>query len=198
MRTRWLITTLLVIPLIAPSGHAAPTKVPQVKDAAGDAAGGQSGMDIVSVLYTTAGTGTGKRYVPKKLIVTMTLGGPVETRPVVNYEAEAKTEFCGDVTLTYAPGTPYEQTSGFNGWVRWGNCTVGDSTSDLLTATADGKTVRWEFALRATPIEVGTMFSNFRARVDPANPVLPLSSSDTATERGLIDIAAGAGSWKVG
>ncbi|HVE74322.1 MAG TPA: hypothetical protein VNA30_04420 [Mycobacteriales bacterium] len=199
MRARWLVLTPLLLALVAAPGHAAPTTVPQVKDAAGDAAAPRPGVDIVSVLYTTAGTGSGKKYVPKKFLVTMTLAGPVELGPGLTYEVEAATDRCGDVTFTYAPGTPYGAATNLNGWGDWGGCLATDGTDhfELLAATAKGNTISWEFSFQATDLKVGTVFSNFRARVDPANPVVPLRSSVTDTELGLIDAATGKGSWKL-
>ncbi|HVE74323.1 MAG TPA: hypothetical protein VNA30_04425 [Mycobacteriales bacterium] len=199
MRARWLVTTLLLIPLVATTGHAAPTKVPQVKDPAGDAVAPRPGVDIVSVLYTTAGTGSGKKYVPKKFLVTMTLAGPVELGPGLTYEVEAATDRCGDVTFTYEPGTPYGAVTGRNGWADWGNCLATDGTEsvELLAPNIKGNTISWEFSVKAIDVKVGTVFTDFRARVDPSNPVVPFPSSLTQSELGLIDAATGKGSWKL-
>lgn len=198
MRIRLLaLVPLAALALMTP-GHAAPTTEPQVEDPAGDAVGGQAGTDIVSVLYTTEGKGTGKAYAPKKLVVTLTLAGQVVTDPGFTYEVEATTDTCGDVAFTFEPGTPYEGVTGRNGWALWGSCKVADSSYELLTVKADGSTVIWTFNLKATPLEIGTVFEDFRARVDPTVPVVPLPSSETHTELGLIDGATGDGTWKVG
>lgn len=200
MRSHSLAVTSLAALLLATAAHAAPTKVPQVEDPAGDAVGAQPGTDIVSVLYTTAGRGTGKAYVPRQLVVTLTLAGPVATNPGLTYEVEATTDTCGDVAFTFEPGTPYSEVVGVNGWADWGTCTSssGDGGVELITAIVKGDSVVWTFGLRSTPLELGTEFTEFRARVDPSNPVVPLPSSTTGTELGLIDGATGNGSWTVG
>lgn len=198
MRSRSFFLASAAIFALATAGHAAPTKAPQVVDPAGDSVGAQPGTDIASVLYTTAGTGSGKAYVPKKLVVTLTMAGPVSSEPGLTYEVEAATDSCGDVTFTLEPGTPYGEVTGLNGWADWGDCTVGDSNVELLTAKIAESTVTWTFGVKATPLKVGTVFTDFRARVDPSNPVVPFPASVTGTELGLIDAATGAGPWKLG
>jgi hypothetical protein len=201
MRLRLLALVPLAGIALATAALAAPTTKPQVKDPAGDAVGGQPGADIVSVLYTTAGPGQGHAYRPKELFVTMTLAGPPETAPGLTYEVKATTTTCGDVTFTYEPGTPYEGVTGLNGWAQWGSCTDdSDSNITLLTVTTEGNTIVWEFGLKASPFKLGTVFSDFEARIDPSNPLIPFPSSEQTGlvgATGLIDIAKGTGSWKV-
>jgi hypothetical protein len=64
MRTRWLAAPALVGIVLATAAHAGPTKTPQINDATGDAP--VAGTDITSVLFTTAGTGTGRSYRPSR------------------------------------------------------------------------------------------------------------------------------------
>jgi predicted acyl esterase len=118
----------------------------------------------VSVLYTTTGRGTGKAYVPRQLVVTLTTAGPVNTHPGLTYEVEATTDTCGDVTFTFEPGTAYGEVFGRNGWAEWGTCTspATDSSVELLTVKVDGDEVVWSFGLRSTPLEVGTELTDFR------------------------------------
>lgn len=199
MRTRLLVLApLLGLALTATPGSAAPTKVPQIKDATGDAVAPSAAYDVVSVLWTTAGKGSGKSYSPKSLVVTMTLAGPPSTDPGVTYEVEATTDTCGDVMFTMEPGTPYESVTGLNGWADWGDCTVGDSSVELLTVKTKGSSIIWTYGLKASPLELSTVFSDFRARVDPSNPAVPFPSNTTGTELGLFDAASGDGTWKVG
>ena len=199
MRTRLLVLApLLGLALTATPGAAAPTKVPQIKDDTGDAVAPSAAYDLVSVLWTTAGKGSGKSYSPKSLVVTMTLAGPPATDPGVTYEVEATSDTCGDVTFTMEPGTPYESVTGLNGWVDWGTCTVGDSSVELLTVKTKGSSIIWTYGLKASPLELSTVFSDFRARIDPSNPAVPFPSSTTGTELGLFDAGTGDGTWKVG
>lgn len=194
-RTR---TALFLAPLVAvalaTSSSAAPTTVPQVKDATGDSLTTQGDTDIVSVLYTTSGKGSGKSYEPKQLVVTMTLAGPPATTPGYTYEVEAATSSCGDVMFTMEPGTPYSDVTGVNGWVEWGTC----ADIALITVKTKGNSIVWSFSIKGTPLKVGTVLSDFRARVDLSNPVVPLPSNSQGGELGLLDSATGTGTWKLG
>jgi hypothetical protein len=194
---------LALVPLLgvalATTGHAAPVKVPQVKDATGDAVTQQADNDIVSVLWTTTGKGSGKAYVPKQLVVTLTLAAPPSSVPAFTYEVEATTDTCGDVLFTLEQGTPYQDVTGLNGWAQWGDCVLADDSNiELLTAKVSGKTVTWAFSLKAIPVKLGSVFSDFQARVDPSNPAIPLPSNSQGGELGLIDAATGTGTWKLG
>ncbi len=130
----------------------------------------------------------------------MTTAGPVVTRAGFTYEIEATTDTCGDVTFTAEPGTPYEGITGLNGWADWGSCTTdaAEGGVELLTVQINDRTLRWTFGLKSTPLKVGTVFRDFRARVDPSNPVVPFPSSATGIELGLVDAAKGTGTWRVG
>jgi hypothetical protein len=197
-RPRLALVPLLLVAL-ATTAHAGPTAAPQIKDPAGDATGGQAGTDIVSVLFTTSGKGSGKSYVPKGFSVTMTLAGPALSGPGYTYEVHATTNTCGDIDFTYEPGTPYENVTGANGWAEWGSCDnqAGDGNIELLTVETSGNKVIWEFGFKAIGLKVGTVFSNMKAFVDPSNPALPLPASSFAGELDLIDVATGTGTWKV-
>jgi hypothetical protein len=199
MRVRWIALVPLAGLALATAAYAGHTTTPQIKDPTGDAAGGQAGMDIVSVLFTTSGTGSGKGYVPKAFSVTMTLAGPVEAGPGLTYEVDATTSTCGDLSFTYEPGTPYEKAIGPSGWAQWGSCTntTGDGGIELLSPTVAGNKITWEFGLRSIGLKPGAVFKNFVARVDPSNPVIPYPSHGDAgmTGLGLIDAASGSGSW---
>lgn len=196
-RSVLLAAALLVAATQLPS-HAATPK-PQITDAAGDAVGAQPGADLVSVVYSTTGTGSGRSYRPKKLVVTMTMAGDVITSPGLTYEVEAQTSTCDVVTFSAQQGTPYSAVVGVNGWADWGSCVNGEDGVELITAVAKGKTLTWSFSLKMLPkdLEVGTVFSDFEARIDPTNPVVPFSSSTTGTALGLVDKATGAGTWKL-
>jgi hypothetical protein len=183
--------------LLAGTANAAPTKVPQIKDPAGDAAGAQAGTDIVSVLFTTAGKGSGKGYVPKTFSVTMTLAGPALSGPGLTYEVHATTTTCGDIAFTYEPGTAYEKATGLSGWADWGSCDnqAGDGSIELLTVETAGNKVVWEFGYKAIGLKAGAVLSNMKAYVDPSNPAVPFPASENGGPFGVIDVATGAGSW---
>jgi hypothetical protein len=200
MRTRWLALAPALGLVLATAAQAAPTKTPQVTDPAGDAVGLQAGTDIVSVLYTTTGKGSGKSYAPKAFSVTLTLAGPAMAGPGLTYEVDANTTTCGLVSFTYEPGTAYGRALGLNGWADWGTCsnTAGDSSIELLSPEVEGNKITWTFGLKSTGLKVGTVFDQFEARVDPSNPAIPFPSSATGTTLGLIDKATGTKPWTLG
>ena len=188
------------VALTALPGHAAPK--PQITDAKGDAVGMQPGTDIVSVLFSTTGTGKGRAYRPTRFIVTMTMAGPVVTQPGLTYEVTATNKDCGDITFSAQQGSPYSTALGVNGWADWGTCSTGTAPDgiELLRVKVSGNTLSWSFGMKAIPkaLKPGASLSGFEARVDPTNPVVPFPSSLTGTELGLIDKGTGAGTWKIG
>lgn len=194
-----LLVAALAATLAIPS-HAAPK--PQITDAKGD--GPQPGVDIVSVLWSTTGSGSGRKYVPKKLVVTMTMAGDVVTQPGLTYEVSALTTTCETVTFSVQQGNPYSTALGVNGWAEWGACTKpgsdGPSSVELLTAAVKGNTITWSMSIKSLPkdLTLGTIFSDFEARIDPTNPVIPFPSSLTNTDNGLIDLGTGNVKWKLG
>lgn len=199
-RRALLLSALLAAAVAAPSG-AAPK--PQVVDPKGDAVGAQPGADLAAVTFSTTGTGSGRGYVPKKLVVTMEMAGDVVTQPGLTYEISAETSACGPVTFSAQQGTPYSQVVGVNGWAEWGDCmSRSDATSnvELITVAAKGNTLTWSFSLKMVPKElaVGTTFSNFQARIDPTNPVVPFPSGTLGVgHRGLVDVATSTAVWKL-
>jgi hypothetical protein len=199
MRTRWIALAPLVGLALATAAYAGPTKAPQIKDASGDANGGQAGTDITSVLFTTSGKGSGKSYLPKGFSVTLTLAGPPLAGPGLTYEVHATTNKCGEIGFTYEPGTPYENVTGLNGWADWGSCDnqAGDGNIELLTVQVAGNKVIWEFGYKAIDLKVGTVFSDMKAFVDPSNPVVPFPADSSGGELDVFDVATGTGTWTV-
>lgn len=200
-RPALLIAALLVAGSQLPS-HAAPK--PQISDAKGDSVGAQAGTDVVSALWSTTGTGRGRSYVAKKLVVTMTLAGDVIKEPGLTYELSANTSTCGLVTFSSQNGSPYTTVTSLNGWADWGDCTKpgadGDSSVELLTVAVKGNTLTWSMPIKMLPkgLKLGSLFSDFEARVDPTNPLIPFPSNTTGTAMGLIDTGTGTGTWKLG
>jgi hypothetical protein len=197
-------TVLVLAALLATAGavpsHAAAPK-PQIVDPKGDAAGNQPGADLVSVTYATTGVGSGRRYVPKKLVVTMTMAGDVVTTPGLTYEVQADTAPCGPVTFSAQQGSPYSQLFGVNGWTDFGSCNdATGSNVELVTVDVSGKTLTWKVSLKALPkeLKVGTVLSAFEARIDPTNPLIPFPSNATGTTLGLVDKGTGTGKWRLG
>jgi hypothetical protein len=199
MRRSAIVLAALLAAATALPSHAAPK--PQISDPKGDDVGMQAGTDIVSVTWSTTGTGSGRKYVPKKLVVTMTLAGPAISEPGLTYEVQAETGPCGVVGFTAEQGSPYSVATGLNGWADFGSCLdpTGNAV-ELLTIKTQGNDIVWSWSIKQLPkeLKLGTAFTSFEARVDPTNPVIPFPSNATATTLGLIDKGTGAGPWKLG
>lgn len=196
--------------------HAAPA--PQIKDATGDAAGGQAALDIVTVRFSTSGTTTvtkvrGKRvttYTPTKLVVTQTLAAAPSTATGTRYRIEATVDGCGQFDIYYVNGS-----SGPVGNV-WFDCpegALGESGTLLdVVPKISGATMTWELPLKALPREVkaGSVLSGFRAFTDLGDPVtgilgtgdgaanLLIVPDDPTVGVAVADVATGSGSWKIG
>jgi len=190
--------TLTVVPLVlavlaAPSLAAPKAKPvpPQIVDPKGDSLGGQAGFDILSVEYKTSGLGSGKAYVPKKLIVTLTLAGPPRTEGLVAYTMRAETDTCGRFIVKYTPGTAVSGLIG-DTYATFGSCAEGM----FFPAKVKGSVVTFEFGLKATGIDRGTEVSDFIATVDLSDPALGSFGSDIVSP-GLLDKASGKGTWLV-
>lgn len=197
MRTR-LVTpaaALLALGALAPGllpSAAAKELPPQIADAKGDATGGQAGTDVVSVRYSTTGTGTGKKYVPKKLIVTLTLAAPPMSQGVTNYTVKSDTDACGVIEFRYAPGTVLGGLIG-DTTATYGSCNIDDDSTAFFSAKVKGNDVTFETSLKALDMDRGTEFSDFVVAVDPGEPV----GAGFAIENGTIDAGSGDGTWFV-
>lgn len=186
---RRLALVLLAPALLLGTGHAqAAAPKPQVVDPVGDAVGTKS-QDIVSVLFSSTGPAKSRT-----LKVSMTLAGDVlKQAATFNYEVDAHVT-CGDLSFSFSPGTPYEAVTHLNGWIT---SSCGEETQDLVTATVSGPTITWELPLDSRVFKKGTTFTDFEARVDPAQPAVPFPSGVTQTALGLVDVAKAAGPWRL-
>jgi hypothetical protein len=180
---------LLLPALLLPVAHAraAAKPKPQVTDAGGDSLATKS-QDIRSVQFRVLGTGGARA-----LVVTMTTWADVMPQvSLVNFEVDAKAT-CGDVSFSMSPGTPYEAVTGLNGWY---STSCGGDVQELTAAQVSGPTITWTMPL-GKAFKKGTVFTDFEARIDPAQPALPFPSSATATTLGLVDKATSKGPWRL-
>lgn len=189
---RTLVAVPLVLVALATGGTAAPKDVPQIVDPKGDSAAGQAMFDIISVQYSTKGTGSGRSYLPKKLVVTLNLAGPPSSSGAISYNVVADTDGCGLIDIRYAPGHAIGTVIG-DSYAKFGSC----GASVFFPAKVKGSSVTFEFALKAAGIDRGTTFSDFTASVDLSDPVIAELSTDGGATDGLGDKATGDGTWVV-
>jgi hypothetical protein len=170
-------------------GAAAPA--PQIMDAKGDAADGNAGHDIESVLFTKTAKG---------FTVTMTLAGPQSTRHGVNYVVSAETANCGRFTINWTPvmalPPSYRDQIGME-------CGEPGATGDPYTIinvapTVAGNTLTWSFSKKQFPDELakGGTFSDLAAGVDPNDPVFGIIGPKSLGAPLRLDDAVGKGSFK--
>ncbi|HVE98345.1 MAG TPA: hypothetical protein VNA12_04120 [Mycobacteriales bacterium] len=195
MLLRPLMGTTLAVLLTASAALAAPTPPkPQIVDPKGDSVGSRSDVDIVSVQYSTTGTGSGRSYVSKKLIVALTLAGPPASNGVTTYVVRSDTDSCGVIEFKWAPGTVGGGLIG-DTTASFGSCKVDDDSTAFFAAKVKGSTATFEVALKPLKdITRGTVFSEFRAAVDVGDPVFGIFPGN---DSGLLDSASGDGTWVI-
>lgn len=212
------IAAALAAAVALAAGPATAAPVPQIKDATGDAVGGQAALDIVTVQFATTGTTTvtkvrGKRvtrYTPTKLVVTQTLAAAPSTAMGTRYRVEAEIGGCGQFDIYYVNGS-----SGPVGNV-WFDCPEGNlgESGTLLQVLPkiSGATMTWEFPLKMLPreVKVGSVMSEFRAYTDLGDPAtgiigtgegaanLLLIPGDPTVGVAVADVATGTAVWKIG
>lgn len=192
---RRAVLTCAAVALLAaaPAAIAKTVPKPQIVDPKGDSVAGQAALDIVSVQYSTTGTGAGKAYVPKKLIVALTLAGAPDKSGAVSYNLRAETDSCGVFRIKYSPGNVIGGLIG-DTYATFGSCAEGV----FFPAKVKGSVVSFEFALKAIKIDRGTEFSAFTATVDASDPAAALVGTDIfGATAGLPDKASGDGTWVI-
>ena len=189
---RALLVVPIVLAVMAAPGLAAPKAAPQISDPKGDSLAGQAALDIVSVLYATTGTGSGKGYQPKKLVVTLTLAGPPSTTGVVTYRVVADTDGCGLIDLRWAPGNATGTVIG-DTYAKFGSC----AEAIFFFPKVQGSVVTFEVGLKVAGIDRGTVFSDFVARVDASDPAVAEFGTGNTPAAGVGDSATGDGTWIV-
>ncbi len=191
---------LLAVPAllmsVAPPGSAAISKN-QIVDRKGDSLGGVGSLDLLSVRFSTQGLGRGRTYVPKKLVVTMTLAEPPTGTGDVDYVIKAFSSDCGTVEISWAPGNASGAVVG-DTYATFGRClTTADSNHIFLPAKVSGTTATWVFALSQIGMTRGSLLRDFRADVHFVEPAMAVIGTDFTDEEGLGDTAVGIGSWRV-
>jgi hypothetical protein len=170
-------------------------------DPKGDNVSPGAGSDIAGVTFTTTGTGSGKSYAPKNLVITLSLAGPPTTDGTTIYQVGADLAGCGDFYVSIVPGSPVLDPS-FN----YADCgspadelgsegTAFDAVPDIA-----GNNIVWTLPMKSLPAPVvrGTVFSALNAYTDFVDPVTGIFGPKAVTEEALYDVAATDQAYKVG
>ncbi len=153
------------------------------KDPAGDSVAGKA--DIVRVQYSTTGTGSGKRYVPKTIVAKMTLAAPATTDGTTEYQVRFTVSDCGEYYMSYVPGTRIAGVFAFADCGSPPDDTGSTSTSFDFSPVVAGNSVTFRVNLKGLPgsVKPGAelmLLSASTELVEPATGIFPVANYDQA------------------
>lgn len=153
------------------------------KDPVGDSLAGKA--DIVSIQYSTTGTGSGKKYVPKAIVAKMTLAAPATTDGTTEYQVRFTVSDCGEYYMSYVPGTRIAGVFAFADCGSPPDDTGSTSTSFDFSPTVAGNSVTFRVNLKGLPgsVKPGAELMLLTAStqlVEPATGIFPVSYYDQA------------------
>jgi hypothetical protein len=184
----------------AASAASAGPKTVTFSDPAGDNVSPGGGQDITGVTWTTAGTGKGKAYVAKSLVLTLTLAAAPTTDGTTLYGVDGTLGGCGDFYVNYMPGAQLGDT--FN----YADCggdpadPTGSGTSFEATPEVKGNSIIWTLPIKSLPgdVKAGSTFTGLNALTDFVDPVTGIFGSYGAGGPALEDTAATDTAYVVG
>jgi hypothetical protein len=169
--------------LAAPAGAAAPK--PQITDPTGDSTVLGAGGDIVSALFSTAGTTAkvGKKtvYTPTKLLITITYAADVASEPYASHAVRFEVPGCGEVYLQHYSGG-----------------TFGSAPDSCVTDAFDpntsvkGKTLTFTLpfsTIGKAYMKKGAALTDLKVYTAVADPVLGYESGELGGDQGSSDVA---------
>jgi hypothetical protein len=160
---------------VAAAATPAGPKTLTFSDPAGDNISPSASGDITQITFSTSGTGTGKKYVAKNLVVTMKLGAAPEADGSTVYAVHTQLAGCGYFNLEYMPGA--RVLDNFNTVECVGDGSATD-TSNVFDAVPDvvGTSLVWTLPFRSlpTPVKAGSTFTDLNAFTDFRDPALSI------------------------
>ncbi len=192
----------LALAVAATGAHAATTG-PQTltfADPAGDNVSPSASSDITGVTFSTKGTGTGKKYVPTSLLLTMTLSGPPTSDGTTIYSIDTNLVGCGDLYLQYTPGAKLGDTFNYADCGSAPDATGSTGTSFGAAPEARGNTLVWRIPFKNLPtkVTVGSEFTALNAYTDFIDPATGIFGPASLTGTPLYDTAETPKSYTVG
>ncbi|MEO6205089.1 MAG: hypothetical protein ABIO67_06885 [Mycobacteriales bacterium] len=178
-----LLAAATLVVVAASAGATTGRNALTFKDPVGDSTAGRA--DIVSVQYSTTGTGSGKKYVPKVIVAKMTLAAPATTDGTTEYKVRFTASDCGEYYMSYVPGTRLGGVFAFADCGSPPDETGSTSTSFDFSPTVDGKSVTFRVNLKGLPglIKPGAelMLLNASTKlIEPATGIFSVSTYDEA------------------
>jgi hypothetical protein len=169
-------------------------------DPKGDNTSPGAAQDITGVTFTTSGTGTGRNYVAKNLVITLSLAAAPSTDGTTIYEVAFDQPGCGNVYVSVVPGSIVLDPS-YNsaGCGSAADATGSTSTSFAGAPEVKGSSFVWTLPMRSLPAPVtpGMTLSGVNAFTDFIDPAFG-SFGPGAVTGPLYDTAATDTSYKVG
>lgn len=202
-----LLRTVLVVAsaaAVATAGAASAAstgpKIVAFSDPAGDNVSPSAGQDITGVTWTTAGTGSGRKYVVKSLVLTLTLAAPPTTDGTTLYGVDGNLGGCGDFYVNYMPGAQLGETFNYADCGGDPSSATGGGTSFDATPEVKGNSIVWTLPIKSLPgdVKVGSTFTGLNALTDFVDPVTGIIGSYGAGGPALEDTAATDSPYVVG
>lgn len=170
-------------------------------DKAGDNTSPSKAQDITAVTFATTGAGAGKKYVPKALVITMSLSAPPSADGTTIYEVGFSQPGCGDVYVSVVPGSPVLDPSYNSADCGSEPDATTGSTSTSFDAAPEikGSSIVWTIPLKSlpAPAKAGTAFTGLNAFTDFVDPAFGIFGPGIITGP-LYDTAETDKSFKVG
>jgi hypothetical protein len=199
---RPLLAAVGVVAIALSSSASASTgpKTVTFSDPAGDNDTPGAGSDITGVTWTTAGTGTGKKYVAKSLVLTLTLAAPPTADGTTLYAVDGTLAGCGDFYVNYMPGASLGDTFNYADCGGDPSDPTGSGTSFEASPEVKGNSIIWTLPLKSLPgnVKVGSSFSGLNALTDFVDPVTGIIGSYGLGGPAIEDTAATDAVYTVG
>ena len=170
------------------------------KDAAGDNISPSAASDITGITFSTSGTGKGKSYVAKNLVVTMALGAAPTSDGTTVYQVQGTLPGCGYYSMQYMPGASLIQSSGYAECGSEPDETGSTGTLFDFSIEAKGNSLVFSVPLKAMPgkVAAGMTLSELSAYTDFVEPATGLFGPAAITGNAVYDTAATDASYKIG
>ena len=181
------------------SAATGPTKL-TFADPAGDNVSPSGASDITGVTFTTSGSGKGKAYTPKSLVLTLSLAKPPSSDGMVVYAIDMNLPGCGDVYVSYMPGANLLDSFNFASCGGDGSDPTGDGSSFDAVPEVKGSSIVWTIPFKTLPAPVkrGTQLTELNAYTDFVDPATSIVGPYSTVGVALYDTAETDSAYTVG
>ena len=187
---------------LAGSALAAGPNTLSFKDAPGDNVSPSAASDITGVTYTTAGSGKGKAYTAKSLVVTLALGAAPTSDGTTVYDVHFSVPGCGAYSMQYMPGAELIQVSGYAECGSEPDETGSTGTLFDPSVEVKGNSIVYTVPLKTLPgkVAAGTTLTDLLAYTDFVEPATGLfgPAGLFGADAAVYDKASTTSSYKVG